>query len=187
MAAVGLVAAAVGVRPLKRVVSGKADLWFANCKDGVRGSKPKRRGCRSNNLTGYEYMPHAGERDLVKEQHWRQVFSDWGSSGLSVAQYCNEYKISRPSFYEWKRTIAKRDAEATRVARDKRPKVTRAPHSQDKVGSFAEVRVADAYVRTEQGESTKIEVELRNGIKVRLEEHCSMPFLVSLFEFLEER
>jgi hypothetical protein len=46
-------------------------------------------------------------------------------SGLSVRAFCREEKLSEPSFYAWRRTIAERDAElrsrAGRGGRLKRP------------------------------------------------------------------
>jgi hypothetical protein len=38
----------------------------------------------------------------------------WHSSGLSIRDFCAEQQIGEASFYAWRRTIARRDAEAAR-------------------------------------------------------------------------
>ncbi len=49
-------------------------------------------------------------RDGSKEQYWRQVLAGWRSSGLSGRAYCHLRGISLPSFYWWRREIARRDS-----------------------------------------------------------------------------
>jgi len=38
----------------------------------------------------------------------------WGSSGLSVREFCTDHDISEQSFYAWRRTIAQADAQSAR-------------------------------------------------------------------------
>jgi transposase-like protein len=48
-------------------------------------------------------------RDLAKETHWRKRLKAQAASGLSIAHWCRQNKISTSLFYFWKRTIIHRD------------------------------------------------------------------------------
>ena len=68
-------------------------------------------------------MPRPEWRDLAKERRWRRVLQQWRRSGLTGRDFCAERGLTEPSFYAWKREIAKRDQEtaaavpaATRVS-----------------------------------------------------------------------
>jgi len=49
-----------------------------------------------------------------KEHFWRTMVRQWRSSGLSVRVFCEQRRLSEPSFYAWRRSLAERDAAATR-------------------------------------------------------------------------
>lgn len=49
-------------------------------------------------------------RDERKEQQWRDRLAAWRRSGLSVRAFCARHGLSQPSFYAWRRELAKRDA-----------------------------------------------------------------------------
>lgn len=55
----------------------------------------------------------AKQRDLGKEQFWRQVLAQHRRSGLTVLQFCAERGLSGATFYGWQRELKKRDAQAT--------------------------------------------------------------------------
>lgn len=44
-----------------------------------------------------------------KEAYWRKMVLRQQEGGLSVRQFCREQSLSEPSFYSWKREIARRD------------------------------------------------------------------------------
>ena len=48
-------------------------------------------------------------RDLAKEKDWRRLLRQWRASGLSGRDFCVEQRLSEPSFYAWRREIARRD------------------------------------------------------------------------------
>jgi hypothetical protein len=48
-------------------------------------------------------------RDPAKEKYWRRLFRQWRHSGLSGRDFCAEKGLSQPSFYAWRREIARRD------------------------------------------------------------------------------
>ena len=48
-------------------------------------------------------------RDPAKEKYWRRLLRQWQQSGLSGRDFCVEQRLSQPSFYAWRREIARRD------------------------------------------------------------------------------
>lgn len=61
-----------------------------------------------------------GERDLGKERFWREMVGRWRRSGVTIRDFCAEHGLSEPSFYGWRRELARRDQEAReRPARTK--------------------------------------------------------------------
>jgi transposase len=47
-------------------------------------------------------------RDPVKEHFWRDVVTRWRRGGLSVRAFCARESLSEPSFYVWRRELARR-------------------------------------------------------------------------------
>lgn len=50
-------------------------------------------------------------RSVEKEASWRGHVSRQAAGRVSIRAYCHEHDLSQPSFYAWRREIAKRDAE----------------------------------------------------------------------------
>jgi hypothetical protein len=57
-------------------------------------------------------MPTGKPRDPRKERFWRATFQRWRHSGLSASAFCEQHDLSLPSFYAWRRTLARRAAQA---------------------------------------------------------------------------
>ena len=51
-------------------------------------------------------------RDRGKERYWKQVVRRWQRSGLGVRAFCAAEAVSEPSFYAWRRELARRDQQA---------------------------------------------------------------------------
>lgn len=49
-------------------------------------------------------------RSAGKEQFWRRIVEGHSKSGESVRDWCDRHRVSEPSFYAWRRELAKRDA-----------------------------------------------------------------------------
>jgi hypothetical protein len=67
------------------------------------------------------------QRDLVREQFWRQTLADWRSSGLSVRAFCEARDLRPTTFDYWKRELQRRDqapspAPAKPIPRSSKPK-----------------------------------------------------------------
>lgn len=50
-------------------------------------------------------------RDAAKESRWREQVQAQAQSGLSVRAYCRQQQLSEPSFYAWRKELARRDQE----------------------------------------------------------------------------
>jgi hypothetical protein len=140
-------------------------------------------------------MPRAGERNLAKEQHWRQIIADQQASGLGVAAYCREKGIRVSQFYDRQRVIRERDAKAPATSRQRmaeRAKRIAEKAKQEKVRAveFAEVQIVD---RPRSGtadlpaDTSALEVVFASGTKVRLAAGCSLELFASVVNLLENR
>jgi transposase len=59
-------------------------------------------------------MSTRNQRRESRERFWRRTLRQWRKSGLSVRAFCATWHVAEPTFYAWRRTLAVRDAEATR-------------------------------------------------------------------------
>ncbi len=57
------------------------------------------------------------ERNHVKEQFWRGTMARHEASGLSIRAFCEREGLSEPSFYQWRRELARRDRQSSRPGR----------------------------------------------------------------------
>ena len=55
-------------------------------------------------------MAGRADRNLEKERFWRQLLEGHAGSGLSIRQYCTDRGVSQPSFFAWRRELARRDS-----------------------------------------------------------------------------
>ena len=46
-------------------------------------------------------------RDKYTEGQWREHVRDWRASGLSVRAFCERRGLAEPSFYAWRRKLAR--------------------------------------------------------------------------------
>jgi transposase-like protein len=84
-------------------------------------------------------MSRRGERDLRKEQFWRQQVRQWRRSGLSIRGFCRQHGLAEASFYAWRRTLAERVPLAQR-----RPRPQPANGTADQPPAFVPVQVVPA-------------------------------------------
>ena len=48
-------------------------------------------------------------RDLAKEQFWRRMVAQQRQSAGTIRAFCEREGLSQPSFYQWRRELARRD------------------------------------------------------------------------------
>jgi transposase len=105
-------------------------------------------------------MAQGKPRDAQKERQWRQTIREWRQSGLSVRVFCARRGLAQPSFYTWRRELAKRDAEG---------------------GAFVPVRVLG-----EARPTAALEVVLEGGRRLRVAAGFDPATLRQLLAVLEE-
>jgi hypothetical protein len=98
-------------------------------------------------------------RDPRKERLWRQRLARWQRSGLTGRDFCRREHLAEPSFYNWKREIARRDRELAAatppIRKQRQPRTTQAGRT-----TFVPVTVV--------GATTVLEVVVRSGQTVRV-------------------
>jgi hypothetical protein len=124
-------------------------------------------------------------RDPAKERHWRRIVREWRISGLNVRDFCDWQGLSEPSFYAWRRELAKRDREAVAVVpgigatSGGRP-VKRNGASRTPAAAFLPVRVvADGAPENAANSSRpdRIEVHLPGGVRLLVPPGCDRALL----------
>lgn len=56
-------------------------------------------------------MASGGQRDLTKESFWRRQLERHSASKLSVRGWCLRHNLAEPTFYWWRKELARRDVE----------------------------------------------------------------------------
>jgi len=92
----------------------------------------------------------------ISGEQWRKIISEQPGSGMSIAAFCRERRLSEPSFYAWRRRL--RDT-----------------------GHFAEVRIAPGPA----SESSGIELRLSNGCCVLVRAGFDRQTLLDVLATLE--
>lgn len=90
-------------------------------------------------------------RDVGKERMWRGALKRWGRSGKTVREFCREEKLSEPSFYAWRRELARRSGAGRSVG------------EQPAAPLFLPVRVAEGT----GGSGVALEIRLPSGHVLR--------------------
>jgi transposase-like protein len=84
-------------------------------------------------------------RDSEKEQFWRRMVAQQRQSGGTIRAFCQREGLSQPSFYQWRRELARRD---------------RAPIARRGAATFVPIQVV--------AEAALIEIALPGGVVVRV-------------------
>lgn len=58
------------------------------------------------------------QRSSENEAFWRLVLEEYQGSGLTIRAFCRQESLSEPSFYAWRKSIRKRDAEEPNESRN---------------------------------------------------------------------
>jgi hypothetical protein len=135
---------------------------------------------------------HGGwQRDPAKERHWRRLLRHWRRSRLSVRDFCDWQELAEPTFYFWRRELAKRDREtghqsvATKCER-------RAPRQNDmparEKAQFLSVQVVpetQAVATSRQPHTDGIEVHLPSGVRLHVPPRYDRQALIDVLAALE--
>jgi len=147
--------------------------------------------------------------DVEKKQFWRLVLEEYQKSGLSVREFCRVESISEPSFYAWRRTLAKSDqigksdpghSDPTRSSSDSltprspvapvadsHPPVSLRPRPKLKQRreTFVPVTVTDP-IKPSGAPCQPIEIVAPGGYTIRVSEECGIDMLKRVFAVLRE-
>ncbi|MBI3865874.1 MAG: hypothetical protein HY290_28705 [Planctomycetia bacterium] len=126
-----------------------------------------------------------GQRDQTKERHWRRMVRDWRKSGLSVRDFCDWQALSEPSFYTWRRELAKRDREFAAAvpgigAVGKGRSVKQNAPYRTPAAAFLPVQVVADGGRDAAASSSRpdvIEVHLSGGVRLMVPPGCDRALL----------
>ena len=123
-------------------------------------------------------------RNEEKERFWRQVVREHSGSGLSVRQYCTDRGVSEPSFFAWRRELARRDAAANKQAKSSpRRAIARAMSQRPTPPRFAQLQIAPS----EPASGACIEIALPAGIRIRVPRGVCQDTLSKVLGALERR
>ena len=107
------------------------------------------------------------DRDLKREQAWRQHLERQQASGQTARAYCRRHGLAETAFHYWRRTIAERD----RVARRSAP-----------VPAFVPVAVVGPAAA-----DAPIDIRLAGGHRVRVRAGCDRDLLAAVLALLGVR
>ncbi len=113
-------------------------------------------------------MSTLNQRRSSKERFWRRMLRQWQHRGLSIRDFCAREDLSEPTFYAWRRTLARQDAESPRFV-----PVQVVPDSKP--------------VATQEGCGSGLELVLSTGRVLRIGPGYDEPTLRRLLALLEER
>jgi hypothetical protein len=124
-------------------------------------------------------------RNPAKERLWREVIGRQRTSGLSIAEFCLRERVSQASFHNWRREIARRNAETPKAADVGKPRHRSAskavPASRSQAPAFLPVVVKEA------ASAASVEIVLPDRTTVRVPPGCDGPTLVLILAALAEQ
>jgi hypothetical protein len=136
---------------------------------------------------------HGGwQRDPAKERRWRRLVSHWRRSRLSVRDFCDWQELAEPTFYFWRRELAKRDREAgqqpvaTKLER-RATKQNGLPAREN--AQFLSLRVVPetpAVATDGQSGTDGIELHLSSGVRLHIPPRYDRQALVDVLAALEK-
>jgi hypothetical protein len=130
------------------------------------------------------------ERDSKREQFWRDALARFGSSGLSVREFCRREKLGEPLFYAWRRTIAERDRAVPlsggRAALHKRSRSLRSRPAGGPKGHPTPATFLPVVMSHEPAPlAANISIQLRGGRTLRFDDSLPAQHLAEFVRALE--
>lgn len=124
-----------------------------------------------------------GVRSAEKEQFWRGQVEGQAASGMTVRAWCQRERISEPSFYSWRRELARR----TPVVSVSRPTQRKPLATGRRASSDAGPESADFLpIRLTAAAASSVELELPSGLVIRVPAHETAA-LRTILEVVEPR
>lgn len=120
-------------------------------------------------------MAKGKPRDKSRETFWRQTMEQHRQGGLSIREFCRREKLREPSFYSWRRELARRDAVRRSSTPGRRKTV------------FLPVRLATEAPPAPLNPSGRIEIELPGRRRVHVAPPVNRQALADVLAVLEGR
>jgi len=120
-------------------------------------------------------MAEGKPRDKSRETFWRKTMEQHRQSGLSIHEFCRREKLREPSFYSWRRELARRDAVRRSSTPGRRKTV------------FLPVRLAPEAPPAPPNPSGRIEIELPGRRRVHVAPPINRQALADVLAVLEAR
>ena len=134
---------------------------------------------------------------LAKERQWRKILRRHQASGLGVRQFCQELQLSEPSFYAWRREIARRDQHAadrvgtkqgfdpSEQGKQRRPQGKRSQASRSFFLPLQLTSEAAGAIEPGPGRASSIELVHPRGHVVRIPADCDIECLRTVLGLLD--
>jgi transposase-like protein len=120
------------------------------------------------------------QRDAAKENYWRRLLGRWRQSGLTGRDFCAEHGVSEPSFYSWRREIARRDQQQATARKRTAPAAAPTMVTPQCGGAFLQLALESS------APPPAIEVVLAQGRLLRVRPGFDAASLHQLLRLLEE-
>jgi transposase-like protein len=129
------------------------------------------------------------KRDPARERFWRGTIRRQAQSGLSIRAFCQEHEIAEPSFFAWRRELARRDGDSAEPTRSLRPQARNCalPKADAKRRGdpiWAQLRLAPAELSVT---GAAIEIVLSADVRVRVPAGADRQTLCDVLAALEAR
>jgi hypothetical protein len=130
----------------------------------------------------------AKQRDLGKEQLWRQAIRKRERSGLTIRAFCQREGLTESSYQFWRRELVKRDGVGRSSSRRRKAEKDRVKIQS--LPTFASVTVGGAspdMARWSEDGSMPIEIMLRGNVRVRVGRGVDLQLLDQVLSVVERR
>jgi hypothetical protein len=120
------------------------------------------------------------QRDAAKENYWRRLLGRWRQNGLTGRDFYAEHGVSEPSFYSWRREIARRDQQQATARKRTAPAAAPTMVTPQCGGAFLQLALESS------AQPPAIEVVLAQGRLLRVRPGFDAASLHQLPRLLEE-
>jgi hypothetical protein len=131
-------------------------------------------------------VERVAKQPSAREQHWRDMIQRWQLSGQTVRAFCAQHRLSKPSFYSWRRTIQLRDQPPHTDAIGPRAIASDEPDEAAERPAFVPVRVLTSAVDATPPAAAGLELVVGARRTVRVPAGFDADTLRRLLTVLEE-
>jgi hypothetical protein len=107
----------------------------------------------------------------VKTQQWKQRFERYRTSSLTVAQFCLAEGVSVPSFYQWKKKLARKVTDHVQPSASNQPtaRQAKAARAVNRKPTFQSIQLVPPAIQ-----QPVVTIRTPGGIKIEIVENLPM-------------